>query len=112
KDALARAVTTQLHGDEAAAAASAEFVRRFREGGIPEEIAEKTLPAGEHALAWVIAQSIGGSSTEARRLITGGGVKVDSVVVSDPNAKLALAAGAAPKLIQAGKRRFARVRAV
>jgi len=112
KDALARAVTTQLHGESAATAASAEFVRRFREGGIPEEIAEKTLPAGEHALAWVIAQSIGGSSTEARRLITGGGVKVDSVVVSDPNAKLALAAGAAPKLIQAGKRRFARVRAV
>ncbi len=111
KDALARAVTAQLHGAAAAAAASAEFVRRFREGGIPEEIAEKSLPAGEHALAWVIAQAVGGSSSDARRMITGGGVKVDGAVIADPNAKLAIRAGAAPVLIQAGKRKFARVRA-
>jgi tyrosyl-tRNA synthetase len=111
KDALARAVTAQLHGAAAAAAASAEFVRRFREGGIPEQIAEKALPAGEHVLAWVIAQAVGGSSSDARRLITGGGVKVDGAVIADPNAKLTIRAGAAPVLIQAGKRKFARVRA-
>lgn len=108
KDALARAVTAQLHGPAAAAAASAEFLRRFREGGIPEEVAETALPAGEHALCWVIAQALGVSSTEARRLIAGGGVKLDGATVADVHAKLAL--GAAPRLIQAGKRRFARVR--
>jgi tyrosyl-tRNA synthetase len=111
KDALARAVTAQLHGEAAAAAASAEFVRRFREGGIPAEIAEQTLPAGEHALAWVIAQALGVSSTEARRLIEGGGIKLDGEPVADPHARLALVAGGVPRLIQAGKRRFARVRA-
>ena len=111
KDALARAVTAQLHGTAAAEAASAEFVRRFRDGGIPEEIQEKALPAGEHALAWVIAQAIGGSSSEARRAIQGGGVKVNGEVIADPNAKLRLDVGAVPLLLQAGKRRFARVRA-
>jgi tyrosyl-tRNA synthetase len=104
-------VTAQLHGEAAAAAASAEFVRRFREGGIPAEIAEQTLPAGEHALAWVIAQALGVSSTEARRLIEGGGIKLDGEPVADPHARLALVAGGVPRLIQAGKRRFARVRA-
>lgn len=112
KDRLARAVTAQLHGAAAAEAASAEFVRRFREGGLPEEIAEKRLPAGEHALAWVVAQAVGGSSSDARRMIQGGGVKVDGAVVADPNAKLALAAGAPPILLQAGKRKFARVSAL
>lgn len=111
KDALARAVTGQLHGAEAAAAAAAEFVRRFREGAVPDEVEEKPLPAGEHGLAWVVAQALGGSSSEARRLITSGGVKVDGAVASDPNAKLALRVGAEPILIQAGKRKFARVRA-
>ncbi len=111
KDALARAITAQLHGAARAAAASEEFVRRFREGGIPEEIAEKPLPAGAHALAWIVAQALGGSSSEARRLISGGGVRVDGAVIDDPNAKLELRPGAAPLLIQAGKRKFARVRA-
>ncbi len=111
KDALARAVTAQLHGPEAAVAASAEFTRRFREGGIPEDIPEVSLPAGEHSLAWVIAQSCGGSSSDARRLLLGGGVKVDGKVVADPQAKLALIPGAAAVLLQAGKRKFARVRA-
>jgi len=111
KDGLARAVTAQLHGAAAAEAASAEFTRRFREGGLPEEIADKTLPAGEHGLAWVVAQAVGGSSSDARRMIQGGGVKVDGAVVADPNAKIVLHAGAAPILLQAGKRKFARVRA-
>jgi tyrosyl-tRNA synthetase len=111
KDALARAVTAQIHGEAAAAAAAEDFLRRFRDGGLPEEIAEKRLPAGEHALCWVLAQALGVSSSEARRLIGGGGVRVDGEVVSDPDAQLALAAGAAPRLLQAGKRRFARVRA-
>jgi tyrosyl-tRNA synthetase len=112
KDALARAVTAQLHGDAAAAAAAADFVRRFREGGLPEEIEEKALPAGTHALIWIVAQAVGGSSSDARRALTGGGVKVDGEVVSDPNAKLELRAGGDARLIQVGKRKFARVRAV
>lgn len=109
KDALARAVCAQLHGEEAAVRAAEEFVRRFRDGGIPEQIAEKLLPAGEHALSWVVAQALGVSTSEARRLLQGGGVKVDGETVADPNARWTI--GAAPQLIQAGKRRFARVRA-
>jgi tyrosyl-tRNA synthetase len=44
---------------------------------------------------------------EARRLIEGRGVKLDGVVVADE--KLEVELGARPMLVQAGKRRFARV---
>ncbi len=112
KDRLAREVLTAIHDAEAAAAAADEFRRRFRDKELPSEVPLVTLPAGEHALSWVLREAgLAASSSEARRLLAQGGVRVAGEVVRDERAGLVLTAGSEPVLLQAGKRRFARVAA-
>ena len=111
KVALARTLTTEFHGAEAAERAVAEFDRMFREGGRPDDIPEVRIGAdalvdGQILVAAALAQAgIAGSNSEGRRLIQGGGVRVDGEKVADP--KAALAPGS--YLLQSGKRKFAQV---
>ncbi len=110
KVALARAVTALYHGDEAADAAVAEFDRMFREGGTPDEMPEHTVdrPEGaEQVLLPNLLAAIGfcASTSEARRLIQGGGIRVDGEVVADPKAGVPVGT----YHVQAGKRKHARV---
>lgn len=113
KVALATWITGWLHGEAAGAEAAAEFDRIFRDKGLPDEIDETELPAGlvEDGGAWIIAVlrevGLASSGGEARRLVKGGGVKVDEEKVSDE--QLRLASGGS-YLLQVGKRRFHRVR--
>jgi tyrosyl-tRNA synthetase len=107
KLALARWIVTRSHGEEAARTAEEHFTRVVREGRAPDDVPEHALPAGDpvHVPA-LLASAFGVSTSEARRLIEQGGVKVEGAVVSDldvPRAKLA------GNVIQAGKRRFARL---
>ena len=106
KLALARWIAARSHGDEAAAAAEAHFTRVVREGKAPEEVPDAPLPAGDPVhLPAALAAAFGLSTSEARRLIAQGGVKLDDEPVSEldwPRAKLVGA------LVQAGKRRFVR----
>jgi tyrosyl-tRNA synthetase len=107
KLALARFIVGRSHGDEAARRAEDHFTRVVREGQAPEEVPEAPLPEGDPVhLPAVLVDLLGvGSTSEARRLISQGGVKVDGEVVKDldlPRAQLGEA------LVQAGKRRFVR----
>jgi tyrosyl-tRNA synthetase len=113
KVGLARALVSVWHGEEAAAAAAEEFDRIFRDKGLPEEVPAATLPAelledGEGPWIVRVLQHLGlaASSSEARRLLKGGGVKVDGERVADEQQRL-------PRggcyLLQVGKRRFHRV---
>jgi tyrosyl-tRNA synthetase len=107
KLALARFIVARSHGDEAARQAEDHFTRVVREGQAPEEVPEAPLPEGDPVhLPAVLVDLLGvGSTSEARRLISQGGVKVDGEVVRDldlPRAQLGEA------LVQAGKRRFVR----
>ena len=106
KLALARAIVARSHGEEAARGAEAHFTRVVREGQAPEEVREIPLPAGDPVhLPAALAAAFGLSTSEARRLIAQGGVKLDGEVV----AQLDHARGALlGKTVQAGKRRFAR----
>ena len=93
----------------AADAAEQDFINRSK-GGIPDQIDEITLPLGEGGAAVGIAAllksaNLAASSGEGNRLIDGGGVRVDSNVVSDKGLKL----GAGTYVLQVGKRKFARV---
>ena len=107
KLALARAIVARSHGDEAAAAAEAHFTRVVREGKAPEEVAEAPLPPGDPVhLPSLLAAQFGLSTSEARRLIGQGGVKVDGEPVADVDVPRGRLAGA---LLQAGKRRFVRL---
>jgi tyrosyl-tRNA synthetase len=108
---LARAVTTDFHGAHEAAAAEERFRTVHQRREIPDEVAEVALPAGEPLLLAkvLVAAGLAPSNAEARRLLQQGGVRVDGAVVRDVNATVpALPAGGF--LLQAGKRRFARVR--
>jgi tyrosyl-tRNA synthetase len=105
KVALAREITARFHSPAAADAASQDFINRSK-GGVPDEIAEVSVagaPLGIGAL--LKAAGLAPSGSEASRLIDGGGVRVDSSVVSDKALKLA----AGSYVVQVGKRKFARV---
>ena len=106
KLALARFIVARSHGDEAARAAEDHFTRVVREGQAPDEIAEAALPAGDPVhLPAVLADVFGLSTSEARRLIAQGGVKVDGATIEDLDIPRSRLAGA---VVQAGKRRFVR----
>jgi tyrosyl-tRNA synthetase len=108
KLALARFIVTRSHGEEAARAAEEHFTRVVREGQAPDEVPEASLPAGDPVhLPGVLADSFGLSTSEARRLIAQNGVKVDGQPIVDLDVPRATLDGA---VLQAGKRRFVRLR--
>ena len=105
KVALAKEITARFHSAAAADAAEQDFINRSK-GGVPDEIPEVTLSGAPMGIGALLkAAGLSPSTSEASRLIDGGGVRVDSSVVSDKGLKLA--AGA--YVLQVGKRKFARV---
>jgi tyrosyl-tRNA synthetase len=108
KLALARFIVTRAHGREAAERAEAHFTRVVREGQAPEDVPNVPLPSGDpvHLPALLVDQLGIGSTSEARRLIAQGAVKVDGEPVTDLDVARSRLEGA---LLQAGKRRFARL---
>ncbi|MGB8004425.1 MAG: tyrosine--tRNA ligase [Gaiellaceae bacterium] len=107
KLALARFIVERAHGPEAAAAAEEHFTRVVREGEAPADVPEAPLPAGDPVhLPALLVEHLGVSSTsEARRLIAQGAVKLDGRPATELDVPRADLAGA---LVQAGKRRFMR----
>ena len=102
---LAREIVSRFHDARAADAAEADFNLRAR-GGIPEQMPEITLTGAPLGIAALLKQAgLAPSGSEAQRLIDGGGVRIDGVVVSDKGLKL----GAGTVVLQVGKRKFARV---
>ena len=107
---LARFIVRRSHGEEAAEQAEAHFTRVVREGQAPEDVPEAELPDGDpvHLPALLTSQLGIASTSEARRLIAQGGVKVNGEPVTELDLPRSALEGA---LVQAGKRRFARFRA-
>ncbi len=107
KLALARWVVARSHGAEAAHAAEEHFTRVVREGRAPDVVPEHALPDGDplHVPA-VLSAAFGLSTSEVRRLVTQGGVKVDGDTIDALDVPRSELAGA---LVQAGKRRFVRL---
>jgi tyrosyl-tRNA synthetase len=104
---LARFIVRRSHGEEAAGAAEAHFTRVVREGSAPEDVEEATLPDGSPVhLPALLANVFGLSTSDARRLIAQGGVKLDGEPVGELDVSRERLEGA---LLQAGKRRFARL---
>lgn len=102
---LAKEITTRFHSAAAADAAEQDFINRSK-GGVPDEIPEVSLSGAPLGIAALLKSAgLAPSSSEANRLIDGGGVRVDGAVVSDKGLKLA----AGTYVVQVGKRKFARV---
>ena len=107
KLALARDIVELYHGSEAAEAAERHFTRVVREGGSPEDVPESELPPDDPVhLPALLAERFGLSTSDARRLIAQGGVRVDGEAVSELDVPRERLVGA---LLQAGKRRFVRL---
>jgi tyrosyl-tRNA synthetase len=109
KLALARFIVRRSHGEEAAAQAEAHFTRVVREGQAPEEVPEMDVPEGDpiHLPALLVELFHISSTSEARRLIAQGGVRLDGALVTDLDVPRGALEGA---LLQAGKRQFVRFR--
>jgi len=102
---LAKEITARFHNAGAADAAEQDFVNRSK-GGVPDAIPEVTLSGAPLGIAQLLKQAgLAPSTSEANRLLEGGGVRVDSSPVSDKGLKL----GAGTYVVQVGKRKFARV---
>jgi tyrosyl-tRNA synthetase len=111
KRRMARLLTTQYHGEEAAGAAEAHFDRLHVERGVPDEVEEAELPPGDPIhLPALIGQAFGISRSEVRRLIAQQGVKIDGEVLSDGQLDVP-AERLDGAVLQVGKRRFKRFRA-
>jgi tyrosyl-tRNA synthetase len=108
KLALARFLVERSWGLEAAERAEEHFTRVVRRHEAPDDIPEVPLPAGDPIhLPALLAEAFGVASTsEARRLIGQGGVKVNGEPVADLDVARSALAGA---LVQVGKRRFGRL---
>lgn len=110
KDHLARLVTAQIYTEEAADAAAQEFTRRFRGGELPSDIPEFRLAEASWPLPSLMKEvKLAQSTSDARRLIQGGGVKLDGETLKDVKHVIELTAGGEGLVLQAGKRRFARL---
>lgn len=119
KLAMAEALTRRYHGEAAAAAARAEFVRVISEGQAPTELPEVVLPAPVAAPGralppghWSVVEILKAcgfakSGSDARRLLEQGGVAINDAKVTDVHATHAVADG---DRVRVGSRKWARLR--
>lgn len=105
---LAKLIVADFHSAAAADAAEDEFNRRFVQKEIPDDIEEKTIDAGQHNLAQLLADTgLAASKGEARRLIDQGGVRVNGEKATAANSDIAISPEGV--LLQVGKRKFLRI---
>ena len=106
---FAQEIVTRFHGAAAAVDALADFEARFKQGAIPDDIAEVTLASidGGLSIVQVLRQAgLTASTSEAMRMIAQGGVKADGEKVGD---KDVLIPSGVTLVLQVGKRKFAKV---
>jgi tyrosyl-tRNA synthetase len=105
KVALAKEITARFHSRALADSAEQDFIHRSK-GGIPDEIPQVQLSGAPMGIGQLLKNAgLAPSTSEAGRLLEGGGVRIDSSVVSDKTLKL----GPGTYVVQVGKRKFARV---
>jgi tyrosyl-tRNA synthetase len=114
KRALARALVTRFHGEEAAGEAEAEFDRVFVEHRAPEDLplVEFAPANGQVHLPALLAAAFGVSTSEARRSLGQGGVRLDGQRVGGDGSLDLPVSEVDGRVLQLGKRRFARVRMI
>lgn len=103
---LAHTITEEYHGKENADKAQEEFINVVSNKGIPQDIPSVTIENGKGILDLLLELKFVQSKGEAKRLIQGGGVKIDGNKISDLNYTLNIDSEA---VLQAGKRKFAKL---
>jgi tyrosyl-tRNA synthetase len=117
KRRVARTVVDLYHGAGAGERAESAFDRVHRDHDLPETIPQAPLPADafRDGAAWLprvlVSLGLAASNGEARRAVSQGGVRLDGVVLTDPDAELA-AGDLVGHVLQVGRRRFVQVTGV
>lgn len=109
KKALGREIVSRYHGAAAGKDAEENFVKRFRDNEIPEDMPQVSYSLSDGAVLLAKAMTDAGltkSNGEGRRSIDQGGVKLNGEKVSNTNLELAVGG---EYIVQIGKRRFARI---
>jgi tyrosyl-tRNA synthetase len=107
KLALARGIVDTYHGREAARAAEEHFTRVVRKGEVPEDVPEVVVDAVTVHLPQLLTQQFGETTSHWRRVVDQGGVSVDGRKLQAYDVPVDELEGT---VLQAGKRRFLRVR--
>lgn len=108
KMALGRTIVNEYYDAEAAKKAEDNFINQFSKKNIPDEMPEFTIAQGESLLDVIVNIDFSTSKGEVKRLIKGGGVKIDSQKVSDMAATIDYK-DSDSIVLQVGKRKFARL---
>ncbi|MBN1125896.1 MAG: tyrosine--tRNA ligase [Sedimentisphaerales bacterium] len=106
KVTLGKMIVSQFYNASAAEAAAAEFEKVFAQKQLPDEIPVITIGPGTTTTTTIVTTCFGLSSSEAKRMVRSGGVRIDGEKAQDPNAKITPSDGV---VIQVGKRKFARL---
>ncbi|MEZ5566594.1 MAG: tyrosine--tRNA ligase [Gammaproteobacteria bacterium] len=107
---LARELVARFHGATAGEEAQAEFVRRFRDGGLPAdlEIVDLNVPTTGLGVVHLLRQAgLVSSNAEAVRMIEQGAVRITGERIASRDLNLSVGSDV---VVQVGKRRFKRVR--
>ncbi len=111
KGRLAWEIVAGLQGKEVADAAAKAFTAQFKHKKLPAEIPDVDLAEAKLALPNLLkAAGLCASTSDARRMVEQGAVRLDGEVEKDLNLECELSPGGEGLLIQVGKRKFARVR--
>ncbi|MFH1990519.1 MAG: tyrosine--tRNA ligase [Patescibacteria group bacterium] len=106
---LAFEIVKIYHGEKKAKEAAGEFERVFTKKELPDDIIAVLLTEGSYDIIDLLLKTaLVKSKGEARRLVLERAVKIDGVMIEDPQAKIEIISGL---VIQVGKRRFARIKA-
>ena len=103
---LAHTITSEYKGKDAADKAQEEFINVVSNKGIPQDIPSVKLDGDKNILELLLELDFVQSKGEAKRLIQGGGVKLDGEKISDINYTVSVESEA---VLQAGKRKFAKL---
>ena len=103
---LAFTITREYHGDNGAKYAQDEFINVVSNKGIPEDIPEVKAAQGKGILDLLVELNFSASKGEAKRLIQGGGIKLNGEKIADVNYILNIEESV---VLQAGKRKFVKL---
>jgi tyrosyl-tRNA synthetase len=109
KKRLGREIVSRFHGAGAGEIAEENFVKRFKDNEIPEDMPQVSYSLIDGVVLLAKAMTEAGltkSNGEGRRAIDQGGVKLNGEKVSDTNLELT---SVGEHIVQIGKRRFARI---
>jgi len=107
---LACEIVERFHGAKAADDAQSEFINRFRNGQMPENMEESDYDLGNENDTWIApvftATGLTSSNSELVRMVSSGAVRIDGEKVTDRDKKIT---SGNTYVLQVGKRKFVRV---